>query len=385
MFRRALFLAATALCLASAQNETAVESTIDGIIMANADGDLTSLGRAFQTSGLVGVLCTNCNYTVFAPVDSAFESMDQDRLLELLTDRSYISHLQQLLALHATYPTADRIYSIDFVNGGMMFQTQTSNMENLTVSLNGDEIAISTSDTQASLIIDADNIAMNGNIHKLNQVLLPEWWDVVDLKDLPGSSAFSLMFELFNVAKINLGENVTVLAPTNDAFLVVGEETLEEWREGNNLEELQSVLSNHIINQLYPSLFIENGTVANTDGGSSTITFTKSTSDGKITVNGANVIQADVLAAHAIIHVIDQVIMPSNVTTLPTPGTTTPKPPTSSLPMKKVMLSKLRVLWFCASFSYSAFAFLFLMVKFSRNACICGGFCCRMCHILKSF
>jgi uncharacterized surface protein with fasciclin (FAS1) repeats len=327
MFRRALLLAATALCLASAQNATTAESTIDDIILANADGDLTSLGLAFETSGLVGRLCTDCNYTVFAPLDAAFEAMDQDRLSELLKDTRYIGHLQQLLALHATYPTPDRVYSTDFVDG-MMFQTQASNMENLTVSLNGDEIAISSSNTESSLIIEADNIAMNGNIHKVDKVLLPEWWDIENLKDLPDSSSISRLLELLDVSKIELAENVTVLAPTNDAFLAVGEEKLAEWEQGNNLEELQSVLSHHIISQLYPSPLIEDGEVAETDG-SLTVSFTKS-NKGKIAVNGANVIKADVLAAHAIVHVIDKVLMPSNMTTLPTPDTTAPKPPSTS-------------------------------------------------------
>lgn len=38
--------------------------TVDEVILS--DPDITTLAAAFNASGLIGVLCENCNYTVFA-------------------------------------------------------------------------------------------------------------------------------------------------------------------------------------------------------------------------------------------------------------------------------------------------------------------------------
>ena len=38
--------------------------TVDEIVLS--DPDTTTLAAAFKASGLLGVLCENCNYTVFA-------------------------------------------------------------------------------------------------------------------------------------------------------------------------------------------------------------------------------------------------------------------------------------------------------------------------------
>jgi uncharacterized surface protein with fasciclin (FAS1) repeats len=38
--------------------------TVDELVLS--DPDTTTLAAAFTASGLLGVLCQNCNYTVFA-------------------------------------------------------------------------------------------------------------------------------------------------------------------------------------------------------------------------------------------------------------------------------------------------------------------------------
>ena len=48
--------------------------TIDNVI--RNDPNLTTLAAAFETAGLVGQLCNNCNYTVFAPINEAFAAVD---------------------------------------------------------------------------------------------------------------------------------------------------------------------------------------------------------------------------------------------------------------------------------------------------------------------
>ena len=54
--------------------------TVDEVILS--DPDTTTLAAAFKASGLLGVLCENCNYTVFAYVlknyDCAFQSRNAE-------------------------------------------------------------------------------------------------------------------------------------------------------------------------------------------------------------------------------------------------------------------------------------------------------------------
>jgi uncharacterized surface protein with fasciclin (FAS1) repeats len=101
----------------------------------------------------------------------------------------------------------------------------------------------------------------------------------------------------------------TVFAPTNDAFAALPAGTVDTLLQPENKDQLTAVLTYHV---LATELFAE-GTAAGTyeletlQGDTVTVVVD---SHGAVTVDGANVIAADIDASNGVIHVIDGVITP---------------------------------------------------------------------------
>ncbi len=98
----------------------------------------------------------------------------------------------------------------------------------------------------------------------------------------------------------------TVFAPTNAAFALLPAGTVEGLLKADKKEALQDILQYHVAVAVYKTDMLQDGQVISmANGGNVTI----GAKDGKITVNGANVI-ATVPASNGIVHVIDAVLLP---------------------------------------------------------------------------
>jgi uncharacterized surface protein with fasciclin (FAS1) repeats len=109
------------------------------------------------------------------------------------------------------------------------------------------------------------------------------------------------------------GENLTVFAPTDEAFAALPAGTVENLLKPENKDQLAAILSYHVLprklasNQM-PSRTIHIRTIKS--GGDRTLALTKNASG--VSVDGANVISADIKADNGIIHVIDKVMLPKS-------------------------------------------------------------------------
>jgi uncharacterized surface protein with fasciclin (FAS1) repeats len=99
----------------------------------------------------------------------------------------------------------------------------------------------------------------------------------------------------------------TVFAPTDDAFAALPEGTVESLLMAENLDQLVAILTYHVVPGAVMSGDLSDGMMATTVQGSDITIGTM----GGVTVNGANVVTADIEASNGVIHVIDAVIMPS--------------------------------------------------------------------------
>lgn len=99
----------------------------------------------------------------------------------------------------------------------------------------------------------------------------------------------------------------TVFAPTDDAFAKLPEGTVENLLKPENIDQLKAVLTYHVVAGKIMSGDIGSGAQPATLQGS---TIDVVASDSGVTVNGANVVSADVGASNGVIHVIDAVILP---------------------------------------------------------------------------
>jgi len=99
----------------------------------------------------------------------------------------------------------------------------------------------------------------------------------------------------------------TVFAPTNEAFAKLPKGTVEDLLKPENKAKLAKILSYHVISGKVMSKDLKNGQMAKTVEGSEVkVTMM----NGKVMINNANVIKADVMADNGVVHIIDTVIMP---------------------------------------------------------------------------
>lgn len=110
------------------------------------------------------------------------------------------------------------------------------------------------------------------------------------------------------VETLNGAGPFTVFAPTDDAFQALPDGLLDALLLPENKETLAKILTYHVVPGTVLAADVMDGDVATVEGQ----TITVSTVDG-VSVNGARVIQADVVADNGVIHAIDAVILPPDV------------------------------------------------------------------------
>lgn len=99
----------------------------------------------------------------------------------------------------------------------------------------------------------------------------------------------------------------TVFAPTDAAFAALPAGTLDSLLEPENRDQLVAILTYHVIPGRYPAARVAGLDQATTvQGGRVDI----AASGDSVTVGGARVVAADVVASNGVIHVIDKVLVP---------------------------------------------------------------------------
>lgn len=100
----------------------------------------------------------------------------------------------------------------------------------------------------------------------------------------------------------------TVFAPTDEAFAALPEGVLDALLLPENKDVLVKILTYHVVAENVLAADVTDGDVATVEGQ----TVALSTADG-VSVNGATVVLADVLASNGVIHAIDAVLIPADV------------------------------------------------------------------------
>ncbi|MEM7009080.1 MAG: fasciclin domain-containing protein [Thermodesulfobacteriota bacterium] len=99
----------------------------------------------------------------------------------------------------------------------------------------------------------------------------------------------------------------TVFAPTDEAFAALPEGTVENLLKPENKEQLVAILTYHVVPGKVTSADVVKVTEAKSVNGKG---IPIAVNDGKVKVDNATVVTADVMASNGVIHVIDAVIIP---------------------------------------------------------------------------
>ncbi len=101
----------------------------------------------------------------------------------------------------------------------------------------------------------------------------------------------------------------TVFAPTDEAFAALPEGTVEMLLKPENREKLVAILTYHVVPGRVAAADVVKLDEAKTVQGQNVQIAVK---DGKVRIDEATVVAADVQASNGIIHVIDRVILPES-------------------------------------------------------------------------
>ena len=140
---------------------------------ASQSADHTTLVAAVKAAGLVETLEGKGPFTVFAPVNAAFEALPAGTVETLLKPEN-----KKKLAAILTY----HVVAGDLTGAGLAKKIKddggkakltTVNGEKLTAMLEGDKIALKDSKGNVATVTIADVKQSNGVIHVIDKVLMP--------------------------------------------------------------------------------------------------------------------------------------------------------------------------------------------------------------------
>lgn len=258
---------------------------------------LSILDAALEAADLKATLDGAGPFTVFAPRDGSFEALGGD-VVSALLEPANAELLESILTYHVVSGVAAR--STDLSDG----QTVTT--------VEGGELAIGVSDDGVTVndlpVVTPDVEASNGVAHVIDGILVPS----LDLVDVAVLNGFGTLVSLVREAGLeetlrstNEGNGWTVFAPTEEAF-----EALSSVPSG---EDLVTVLTYHVVSGTVESGDLEDGQEVTTVEGS---IFTVNIDGDVVTLtdgsgNTVSVTATDVPAENGVIHVIDEVLLPS--------------------------------------------------------------------------
>jgi uncharacterized surface protein with fasciclin (FAS1) repeats len=101
---------------------------------------------------------------------------------------------------------------------------------------------------------------------------------------------------------------LTVFAPTDEAFAKLPEGTVESLLEPENIDQLQAILTYHVVSGQVRAASDINGLEAASLNGA-TLTF--AVDENGASVGGANIVGTDIATSNGVIHVIDTVLIPT--------------------------------------------------------------------------
>ncbi len=109
------------------------------------------------------------------------------------------------------------------------------------------------------------------------------------------------------VETLKSGGPFTVFAPTDEAFAKLPKGTVEELLKPENKAKLTAILTYHVVAGKVTAADVVKVKDAKTvQGGSIKV----NAAGGKVMIDSANVVKADIGASNGVIHVVDSVLMP---------------------------------------------------------------------------
>jgi|GEM_PF-1110317 len=272
--------------------------------------DFSTLVTAVSTAGLVETLSGDGPFTVFAPTNAAFAAA----LAELgLTAEQLLADTDLLTSILTYHVVAGKVFSGDLSDGMIV---PTLNGETFTVNIGVSGVSLTDSLGRTVNVVATDIEGTNGVIHVIDNVLLPPYQSIVEIASSnPDFSTLVTALTAADLVEALSGEGpFTVFAPTNAAFnTALSELGLSLEDVVGDLDLLSSILTYHVVLGEVFSSDLTDGMVVPTLNGE---TFTVNIGASGVTLTDSlgrtvNVVATDIRATNGVIHVIDNVLIPT--------------------------------------------------------------------------
>ena len=269
----------------------------DIVDTAVANGNFKTLAAALGAADLVDALKGDGPLTVFAPTDEAFAKLPPGTVETLLKPENK-AKLQQILTYH--------------VVGKQVPASTVVTLPGAT-TLSGQRVAIQTDNGAVKInesnVVQTDIACDNGLIHVIDSVLLPADKNLVETAASAGT--FNTLIAAAKAAglagALTGSDDLTVFAPTDDAFAKLPAGTVESLLLPENKQKLVDILKYHVVaGRIYSDAALAAGQAPTLEGSMVSI---KADASGA-RVNDATLVATDLNASNGVIHVIDSVLMP---------------------------------------------------------------------------
>jgi len=301
MFMFGIAVITGSLTLASCEKENDEMTSVRDMTItqyASTDENFSILVQALSKADLANVLNGEGNFTVFAPTNDAFNQLFSQLGVTGIADLS-AETLTPILLYHVFgEEKKSTMLSEGYYN---TLSPAQGNFASMRISLTGG-VKIN----RETAVVAADVDVRNGVIHAIDKVLLPP--TVVD-RALSNES-FSILVQA--VVKADLAGTLsgngpfTIFAPTNADFEALFATLGISGINDLTAEQLVPILTYHVVGGNIRSEQLSAGPVTTLNG-----SFNVTLSPSPAINSTSDIVATDVQATNGVIHVIDEVLLPS--------------------------------------------------------------------------
>ena len=284
--------------------------------VADAAGSFSTLLTAATEAGLAGTLadCDAGPFTVFAPTDAAFAALDEELLAAALGDPDGL--LTDILSYH--------IVPGYLQSGAVLAETELATLlDGASLAIDADAVTVN-----GVAIAGVDNLACNGVVHVIGEVLIP---DLPSIATVATDGGFNTLVAALDAVSLVptfadcAAGPFTVFAPTDAAFAAALEALgLTAAQLLADTATLTTVLQYHVVPGIVGAAeVLESTSLTTLQGENITVA-------GAVLNDGANITGTDNWACNGVVHVIDAVLLPPSLTEATPTTTVAPTTPTTT-------------------------------------------------------
>ncbi|CZR52632.1 related to TGF beta induced protein ig-h3 precursor [Phialocephala subalpina] len=301
------------LSMATVALAAAETMTLSEVLNAN-NKTLSTLNSLLASQpALSAALASASPITILAPSNDAFSKLlSTSAGMAVSKDPSMVAALLEYHVLNGTFNSSAFTTTAQFVPSLLTNQTFTNVTGGQVVMgmLSGKTVKLMSGLKETSTVTTADVMFTGGVIHIIDTVLTIPLSPANSAVDSELTALAGALTTTSLVSAVDNLKDVTIFAPSNAAFQAIGSAT-----SSLSTTQLSSILEYHIINGTvgYSTLLmtgLANETFPSLMGTELMVEAT----DKKVFVNSAQVTITDIIVANGVMHVINNVLNPSNST-----------------------------------------------------------------------